>query len=65
MGKDRSISFMLIHVESDIHSAATATAEVYMQPVDINIDEVEVNQETETRRFIFEVTEVIDGVYRS
>ena len=58
LGITTGIKSLTIH--ADIHSAATATAEVYMQPVDINIDEVEVNQETKTRRFIFDVTEVID-----
>jgi len=58
LGITTGIKSLTIH--ADIRSAATATVEVYMQPVDINIDEIEANQETETRRFIFEVTEVID-----
>ena len=58
LGITTGIKSLTIH--ADIHSMAEAVVEVYMQPVDINIDEVEVNQETKTRRFIFDVTEVID-----
>jgi hypothetical protein len=48
-------------IRADINEMAIATVEVFVNNGDTSIEEVKAPDETETRRFIFDVTEVINA----
>ena len=56
LGITSGIKSLTIH--ADCNELAVATVEMLVNCGDISIEEVEKADETETRRFIFEVTEI-------